>query len=85
VPDRPDNPSDWLSHPPAPNEARIAVAIGKNAKLNPELRDALDQFARSLREDADPRQRGVHANVLCPRVSIGECMIFLQYEDVSGI
>jgi len=81
----PDNPSDWISHPPAPNEARIAIAIGRNAKLNPELRDSLEQFARSLSQGTDPHQRGIHSDLACQRVYIGECAVFVECHTVSGM
>jgi hypothetical protein len=92
MPNRTDSSSEWLSNPPAPGEARIAIAIGENAKLSPKVREALEEFARSLSEHAapsegglQPHRAGLQTQLMCNRVYVGPCRAFVECHGVQGM
>ena len=51
-----------------PDEARIDIAIGREAKLSPEVREALDNLLRVLEAEQD-----VQGYADCPAVAAGDC------------
>lgn len=58
------NEPQWVV---APDEARIEIAVGKDAKISPALREALNQLAQAL-ESASEVQG--YASTNCPHVTI---------------
>lgn len=63
----------------APTEARIEVAIGRDAKVSPEVRAALDKLAAVIEEEQEVQGYGV-----CPAVSITPCAWFYLCIGVKG-
>jgi hypothetical protein len=51
-----------------PDEANIELAIGREAKLSPEVRSALDALMRALEAEQDVQGYGQ-----CQDVAIGDC------------
>jgi hypothetical protein len=63
-----------------PDEARIDIAIGREAKLSPELREALDRIARVLEQQQD-----VQGYMNCPKVTYEEnCAAYVTCRGVTG-
>lgn len=68
--------SQWVV---APDERRIEVAIGKEAKLSPDLRAALDQLARALEADNE-----VSGYINCQKVSFDpNCDFYMVCKGVT--
>jgi hypothetical protein len=66
----------------APDEARIEIAVGPEAKLSPELREALDNLARTLEKEQE-----VQGYLLghCDEVSITQdCRYYMSCKGVTG-
>lgn len=64
----------------APDEARIDIAIGRDAKLSPELREALDRVARAMEQQQD-----VQGYMNCPQVTYEEsCASYVTCRGVTG-
>jgi hypothetical protein len=68
------NDQQWVV---APDESRIEIAIGPDARLSPELRQALDQLAQVLEQ-----QQEVQGYTTCEEVSVGNCR---QYFSCKGV
>lgn len=67
--------SEWVV---APDEARIEIAIGTEAKISPEVRQALDQLAQTL-EGRDE----VQGYFFCKDVTVGTCLTFISCRGVG--
>jgi hypothetical protein len=86
----PDDPrsserNQWLLSPPSPDEAKIFVAIGKDAQLTPKLRSVLEDMARAFKDPsthAGGTEHGVQSNMRCPQVHAGECEVYM---DCTGV
>jgi hypothetical protein len=63
----------------APDEARIEVAVGPEATVSPELRDALDNLARVLEQ-----QQEVQGYMKCDSVSWEPCAWLFTCGKVSA-
>lgn len=65
----------------APNEARVNVKIGTEAKLAPEVREALDRLARVLEDEADVQG---YMTTICTKVTVSACAVDFQCGAVVG-
>jgi hypothetical protein len=63
----------------APDEARIEIAVGPEAKLTPELAEALENLARAVEQ-----QQEVQGYTVCDKVHIGECRMLLICSSVRN-
>jgi hypothetical protein len=62
----------------APHEARIEIAIGQEAKLSPELREALERLAAVVEQQQEVQGYGV-----CEEISVHVCEILVHCSGVS--
>lgn len=62
----------------APDEARIRIAIGREAKLSPELREALQNLIGVLEKRED-----VQGYMICNEVKIESCANFMECKGVT--
>lgn len=65
----------------APGEARINISIGREAKLAPEVREALDRLARVLEDQAEVQG---YREMVCGVVKISSCAVDIQCSAVIG-
>jgi hypothetical protein len=63
----------------APNDARIEIAVGPEAPLSPELREALERLARAVEEHDD-----VQGYMYCEQVKITQGCVTYIYCQVVG-
>lgn len=64
----------------APDDARIEIAIGKNARVSPEVKDALDKLAQALEAEQE-----VQGYSKCDDVSISQdCNWYMSCRGVTG-
>ena len=61
-----------------PGEARIDIAVGPEAKLSPEVTEALHNLLRALEAQQD-----VQGYISCPAVAIGECDAVFSCKGVA--
>lgn len=69
--------SQWVV---APDEARIEVAVGKDANLSPAVREALEALARAVEGESEVQGYGV-----CLKVSLGPCETYFSCQGVRGL
>lgn len=62
-----------------PDEARIDIAIGREAKLSPEITEALDSLVRALEANQD-----VQGYLNCQEVEMGECRSYFSCAGVTA-
>jgi hypothetical protein len=62
----------------APDEARIEIAVGPDATLTPELRQALEDLARAVEQ-----RREVQGYVQCAKVKIESCIVLIDCQVVT--
>ena len=63
----------------APGEARIEIAVGPEAQLSPELRQALDDLARAVEQHQE-----VQGYYQCAKVKISACAVLIDCSSVTG-
>ena len=63
----------------APDEARIEIAFGREAKLSSEVQQALDRLIAAVE-----RQQEVQGYFHCPDVQVMECKAYVQCVGVQG-
>lgn len=81
---------DWVV---APDEARIDIAIGKEATISPEVRAALEQLAEALGASDDVQG---YADVIikfgtpirvggmnCPSVQVSDCAVNIRCTGIT--
>ena len=61
-----------------PDEARIDIAVGPEAKLSPEVTEALQNLLRTLEAQQD-----VQGYLSCPDVAIGSCDAVFSCKGVA--
>ena len=61
----------------APDEARIDIAIGRDTKLAPEVRQALENLARAIEQRSE-----VEGYFFCGKVEIDECQVNIMCSSV---
>ena len=64
----------------APDEARIEIAVGKDAKISPELHEALKKLAEAIGEPEDE----VSGYMYCRDFTIGDCASYISCKDVHN-
>ena len=62
-----------------PDDARIEIAIGRDAKLSPEVTAALDNLMRVLEANQD-----VQGYLNCQEVEMGECRSYFSCAGVTN-
>lgn len=68
--------SGWVV---APDEARFEIAVGKDAKLSPEIQQALDQLAKALESEQE-----VEGYASCLDVQITKnCWYYMSCHQVT--
>ena len=83
MPDKSKDPekSKWLLKPPAADEANIAISIGDQAQVSPELLDALQDLADRLKAGAAGGETAKQME--CAEVVIGECRTHMTCQGVT--
>ena len=82
---------DWVV---APDEARIDIAIGKEAKVSPEVRAALEQLAEAMGAGDDVQgyaftvtfgKPTIHTGggMNCPSVQVSDCAVNIRCTGIS--
>ena len=62
-----------------PDEARIDIAIGREATLSPEVAEALDALMQALEANQD-----VQGYLNCQEVEMGECRSYFSCAGVTN-
>lgn len=63
-----------------PDDARIEIAIGKNASISPEVKEALENLARALED-----QQEVQGYAHCDKVEISQdCAWYMSCRGVTS-
>lgn len=71
--------SQWVV---APDEARIDIAIGKDARLSPDVQSALDQLAQALEGQSEVSG---YAMAHCDEVTISQdCRYYMSCKGVTA-
>jgi hypothetical protein len=64
----------------APNDARIEIAVGKDANISPDVKAALENLARALEE-----QQEVQGYSTCQKVEISQdCAWYMSCRGVTS-
>lgn len=63
----------------APDEARIEIVIGPEAKISPEVRAALEKLTRVLEE-----RQEIQGYMQCQDISIQPCAMYTICRGVTG-
>jgi hypothetical protein len=69
------NEQRWVVQP---DDARIEIAIGREAKLSPDVQEALDSLMRALEAEQD-----VQGYLNCQEVEMGECRSYFSCAGVT--